>query len=121
MSMELQEIITLIKKTKTFVENRERAAHIKVKGPAEAVVKNIKREVNMQYKIIGDTMPERDLFCRHRISMNSRDGSFGWYRQDNGIETVLEDIFRRNSGNILFCVAIRILGNTCIYCIFKVY
>lgn len=37
--MELQEIITLLKRTKTFVENRELAGHIKVKGPADYVTK----------------------------------------------------------------------------------
>ncbi|MCM1174579.1 MAG: inositol monophosphatase [Blautia sp.] len=35
--MAVQEIIGLVKKTKTFVENRERAGHIKVKGPADYV------------------------------------------------------------------------------------
>ncbi len=33
----LQEIIELVKKTKTFVQNRERAGHIKVKGPVDYV------------------------------------------------------------------------------------
>lgn len=33
----MQELLTLIQKTKTFVENRERAGHIKVKGPADYV------------------------------------------------------------------------------------
>ena len=33
----VQDILALIKKTKTFVENRERAGHIKVKGPADYV------------------------------------------------------------------------------------
>ena len=31
----VQDILALIKKTKTFVENRERAGHIKVKGQSE--------------------------------------------------------------------------------------
>lgn len=35
--MELQEIITLVRRTKTFVANRERAGHIQVKGPADYV------------------------------------------------------------------------------------
>lgn len=35
--MELQDIIALVKQTKTFVENREMAGHIKVKGPADYV------------------------------------------------------------------------------------
>ena len=35
--MDIQEIIALVKKTKTFVDNRERAGHIKVKGPADYV------------------------------------------------------------------------------------
>lgn len=35
--MELQEIITLMTKTKAFVENRETASHVKVKGPADYV------------------------------------------------------------------------------------
>ncbi|MBD5458868.1 MAG: inositol monophosphatase [Lachnospiraceae bacterium] len=35
--MAVQDILALIKKTKTFVENRERAGHIKVKGPADYV------------------------------------------------------------------------------------
>ncbi len=35
--MEIQEIIALVRKTKAFVENRERAAHIRVKGPADYV------------------------------------------------------------------------------------
>ncbi len=35
--MELQEIITLVRRTKAFVANRERAGHIQVKGPADYV------------------------------------------------------------------------------------
>ena len=33
----VQDIITLVKRTKAFVENREMASHIKVKGPADYV------------------------------------------------------------------------------------
>ena len=33
----MQDILALVKRTKTFVENRERAGHIKVKGPADYV------------------------------------------------------------------------------------
>lgn len=33
----IQDIIALVKRTKSFVENRERAGHIKVKGPADYV------------------------------------------------------------------------------------
>ena len=33
--MEIQEVITLVKKAKVFVENREMAGHVKVKGPAD--------------------------------------------------------------------------------------
>lgn len=36
-TMELQEIIALVKETKTFVGNRERAGHIKTKGRADYV------------------------------------------------------------------------------------
>lgn len=35
--MEMQEIITLVKQTRIFVKNRERAGHIQVKGPADYV------------------------------------------------------------------------------------
>lgn len=35
--MEMQEIIGLVKETKAFVGNRERAGHVKVKGPADYV------------------------------------------------------------------------------------
>lgn len=35
----VQDIIALLKRTKPFVENRERAGHIKVKGPADYVTK----------------------------------------------------------------------------------
>lgn len=35
--MELQDIIALMKQTKTFVENREIAGHVKIKGPADYV------------------------------------------------------------------------------------
>ncbi len=35
--MDMQEIIALIKKTKTFVENRERAGHVRTKGRADYV------------------------------------------------------------------------------------
>lgn len=35
--MEIQDIIALMKQTKTFVENREMAGHVKVKGPADYV------------------------------------------------------------------------------------
>lgn len=37
--MELQDIVSLLKKTKPFVGNRELAGHIKVKGPADYVTK----------------------------------------------------------------------------------
>ena len=33
--MEMQEIIVLVKETKAFVDNRERARHVKVKGLAD--------------------------------------------------------------------------------------
>lgn len=33
--MEMQEIIALVKETKAFVDNRERAGHVKVKGLAD--------------------------------------------------------------------------------------
>lgn len=36
-TISIQEIIALVKQTKTFVENRERAGHIQVKGPADYV------------------------------------------------------------------------------------
>lgn len=35
--MDIQEIISLVKKTRTYVENRERAGHIKTKGRADYV------------------------------------------------------------------------------------
>ncbi|MDE6404524.1 MAG: inositol monophosphatase [Lachnospiraceae bacterium] len=37
--MELQEIIALVKETKAFVENRERAGHIRTKGRADYVTR----------------------------------------------------------------------------------
>jgi len=47
--MEMQEIIALMKKTKTFVENRERAGHIKVKGPADYVT-----QVDTDIQFLGE-------------------------------------------------------------------
>ncbi|MCM1253379.1 MAG: inositol monophosphatase [Clostridium sp.] len=35
--MNIQDVLALVQQTKTFVENRERAAHVKVKGPADYV------------------------------------------------------------------------------------
>ena len=35
--MDIQEMIELVKETKDFVENRERAGHIKTKGRADYV------------------------------------------------------------------------------------
>lgn len=35
--MEIQEIIALVKRTRAFVENREKAGHIKTKGRADYV------------------------------------------------------------------------------------
>ncbi len=56
--MELQEIITLVKKTKTFVQNRERAGHIKVKGPADYVTQVDTDIQNFLAKELGRLAPE---------------------------------------------------------------
>ena len=57
-NMELQEIIALVKRTKTFVENRERANHIKVKGPADYVTQVDTDIQNFLARELGRLAPE---------------------------------------------------------------
>lgn len=57
-NMELQEIIALVKRTKTFVENRERANHIKVKGPADYVTQVDTDIQNFLARELGRQAPE---------------------------------------------------------------
>lgn len=54
----VQEIIDLVKGTKTFVENRERAAHIKVKGPADYVTQVDTDIQNFLCRELGRLAPE---------------------------------------------------------------
>ncbi len=54
----VQEIIDLVKGTKTFVENRERAAHIKVKGPADYVTQVDTDIQNFLRRELGRLAPE---------------------------------------------------------------
>ncbi len=56
--MELQEIITLVKQTKTFVANRERAGHIQVKGPADYVTQVDTDIQNFLAKELGKLTPD---------------------------------------------------------------
>lgn len=56
--MEIQEVITLVKKAKVFVENREMAGHVKVKGPADYVTQvdmNIQKFLSEE---LGKLAPE---------------------------------------------------------------
>lgn len=57
-NMELQEIIALVKRTKIFVENRERANHIKVKGPADYVTQVDTDIQNFLARELGRLAPE---------------------------------------------------------------
>lgn len=54
----VQEIIALVKRTKTFVENRERAGHIKVKGPADYVTQVDTDIQNFLCRELGRLAPE---------------------------------------------------------------
>ncbi|MBD5521875.1 MAG: inositol monophosphatase [Lachnospiraceae bacterium] len=56
--MVMQDIIELLKRTKPFVENRERASHIKVKGPADYVTKVDTDIQNFLAKELGRLAPE---------------------------------------------------------------
>ncbi len=56
--MEPREIIELVKKTKTFVESRERAAHVKVKGPADYVTQVDTDIQSFLRKELGRLAPE---------------------------------------------------------------
>lgn len=57
-NMERQEIIALVKRTKIFVENRERANHIKVKGPADYVTQVDTDIQNFLARELGRLAPE---------------------------------------------------------------
>ena len=54
----VQDVIELVKRTKTFVENRERASHIKVKGPADYVTQVDTDIQNFLAKELGRLAPE---------------------------------------------------------------
>ena len=56
--MDIQEIIALVKKTKSFVDNRERAGHIKVKGPADYVTQVDTDIQGFLAKELGSLFPE---------------------------------------------------------------
>ena len=56
--MDIQEIIALVKKTKSFVGNRERAGHIKVKGPADYVTQVDTDIQGFLAKELGNLFPE---------------------------------------------------------------
>lgn len=56
--MELQEIITLVRRTKAFVANRERAGHIQVKGPADYVTQVDTDIQNFLAEELGKLTPE---------------------------------------------------------------
>lgn len=56
--MDIQELIALVKKTKSFVDNRERAGHIKVKGPADYVTQVDTDIQGFLAKELGDLFPE---------------------------------------------------------------
>ncbi|MDE6214480.1 MAG: inositol monophosphatase [Lachnospiraceae bacterium] len=56
--MDIQEIIALVKKTKAFVRNRERAGHIKVKGPADYVTQVDTDIQGFLAKELGNLFPE---------------------------------------------------------------
>ena len=56
--MELEKIVDLVKKTKSFVWNRERAGHIKVKGPADYVTQVDTDIQGFLAKELGNLFPE---------------------------------------------------------------
>ena len=56
--MDIQEIIALVKKTKTLVDNRERAGHIKVKGPADYVTQVDTDIQGFLAKELGNLFPD---------------------------------------------------------------
>lgn len=57
-SIAVQDVIELVKHTKTFVENRERASHIKVKGPADYVTQVDTDIQNFLAKELSRLVPE---------------------------------------------------------------
>lgn len=56
--MDLEKIIALVKQAKIFVENRERAGHIKVKGPADYVTQVDTDIQGFLAKELGSLFPE---------------------------------------------------------------
>lgn len=54
----MQDILVLVKRTKPFVENRERAGHIKVKGPADYVTQVDTDIQNFLSQELGRLAPE---------------------------------------------------------------
>lgn len=56
--MELQDIIALVRKAKIFVENREMAAHVKVKGQADYVTQVDTNIQNFLHEELGRLAPE---------------------------------------------------------------
>lgn len=56
--MELKEIIALVKETKAFVENRERAGHIKTKGRADYVTQVDTDIQNFLARELGSRFPD---------------------------------------------------------------
>ena len=67
--MDIQEIIALVKKTKTLVDNRERAGHIKVKGPADYVTQVDTDIQGFLAKELGTFSRRSSFWERRRASM----------------------------------------------------
>lgn len=75
--MELQDIIALMKQTKTFVENREMAGHIKIKGPADYVTQVDTDIQNFLACELGKLAPDIQ-FLGEEEGLHMMDGDTYW-------------------------------------------
>ena len=75
--MELEKIIALVKKTKPFVDNRERAGHIKVKGPADYATQVDTDIQGFLAKELGNLFPEIQ-FLGEEEGLHEMNGDTYW-------------------------------------------
>lgn len=73
----IQDILALVRQTKNFVENRERASHIKVKGPADYVTQVDTDIQNFLKKELGRLAPEIQ-FLGEEEGLHEMNGDTYW-------------------------------------------
>lgn len=73
----IQDLIALVKKTKSFVENREMAGHIKVKGPADYVTQVDTGIQNFMAQALGRLAPEIQ-FLGEEEGLHAMDADTYW-------------------------------------------